>query len=133
MKIYIHECHDCGRTLPESLLYLRKAQGRNLIHRKQIRVCADCDLQRMKPEVRAALAYLSKAKVEVIQQAHASGYEVTYSEGCIRVLRLSMHQKPVILQGLLVYLDGRALDATVRLDLAKSLRSAAEWREVLGL
>jgi|SRR5215510_835240 len=37
------------------------------------------------------------------------------------------------LQGIVIYPDGTAFDSTVRLDLAKALRSDAAMRRVLGL
>jgi hypothetical protein len=75
---------------------------------------------------------LSASKRNVVQDAQKKGYEVCETESEITIARRHAKTRRV-LQGICVFQDGTAVDATVHLTVARCLRSAGEWKSVLGL
>ena len=74
---------------------------------------------------------MTRNRRNLLTDAQAAGYTVTHEGERTAILRKSKTGR--ILAGLIVYADGTAYDATVRLDVAKGLRSYADMRAVLNI
>jgi len=74
---------------------------------------------------------MTRNRRNLLKDARAAGFTVAHEGGNTTILRHSKTGR--ILRGLVIYADGTAYDATVRLDVARGLRSYADMRAVLRI
>ncbi len=74
---------------------------------------------------------MTRNRRNLLTDAQAAGFTVTHEGERTTILRRSKTGR--LLQGLVIYADGTAYDATVRLDVARGLRSYADMRAVLRI
>ena len=70
---------------------------------------------------------------QLISDAKAAGFTVTLGDDVSPTTILRTSKSGRITRGLVIFAEGTAYDATVRLDVARGLRSYADMRAVLGL
>ncbi len=74
-----------------------------------------------------------KERERLIEDARAGGYTLRMPHsGCQIIAQLTPKRKTVR-RGVVLFDDGSAIDLTVPLDIAKSLRNVSVIRKVLGL
>ncbi len=76
---------------------------------------------------------LTANRRKLIQDAESAGFTVTLGDEISPMTILRISKLGRITQGLIIYPEGTAYDATVRLDVARGLRSYADMRAVLHL
>ena len=77
---------------------------------------------------------LTKAMQQLVLDAQAAGYTVRNDHDmCVDIVKLSKHAKPRVVRGLRIWADGNAIDATIDLSVAKSIKTQKAWREFLGI
>ena len=74
---------------------------------------------------------MTRNRRNLLTDAEAAGFTVTHESSRTTILRHSKTGR--LLRGLVIFDDGTAVDATVRLDVAKGLRSYADMRAVLNI
>lgn len=74
---------------------------------------------------------MTRNRRNLLTDATAAGFTVAHESGRTTILRHSKTGR--LLRGLVIFDDGTAVDATVRLDCARGLRSYADMRAVLRI
>jgi hypothetical protein len=76
---------------------------------------------------------MTPRRQRLIDDARDAGFAVTIGDDSSPTTILRTSKRGRTTKGLMIYPDGTAFDATVRLDVARGLRSYADMRAVLGL
>ena len=78
---------------------------------------------------------MSPQRQQLIADARAAGYEVTHdkADGSTCIVARRHRRTREILQGVIIYYDGTAIDLTVDLGVARGMKSFKTIRRHIGL